>query len=116
MSRPFAALLLALIRLYKLALSPALATLGARCRHWPTCSSYAADAVARHGAWAGTWMALARLLRCNPWGSSGVDSAPETLRPDARWWTPWRYADWRGPRPDESSHAEECRDAEAHVS
>jgi len=112
--RPFAALLLALIRLYKLALSPALMALGARCRHWPTCSSYAADAIGRHGSWAGGWMALARLLRCRPFGSWGIDPAPRALRADARWWAPWRYGDWRGPRP--GGAGEEAEDAEAHVS
>lgn len=111
MRRPFTLLALGLIRLYKLALSPALMALGVRCRHWPSCSSYAADAVGRHGAWPGSWMALARVLRCNPWGSSGIDPAPETLRADARWWTPWRYADWRGPKQGKG-----CDDAEAHVS
>jgi putative membrane protein insertion efficiency factor len=107
-------LILALIRVYKLALSPALATMGARCRHWPSCSSYAADAVRRHGAWAGCWMALARLLRCRPWGTHGIDPPPATLSPAARWWAPWRYGDWRGPK--ESPPAERGEHAEAHVS
>jgi hypothetical protein len=113
MNRPFAALALGLIRAYRLILSPAAATLGVRCRHEPSCSVYAADAIVRHGAWAGGWMALARLARCRPWGSSGFDPTPVALQPDARWWAPWRYGDWRGP-----SHAcaEDCKDAEAHLS
>ena len=113
MTRPFAALALALIRLYKLALSPAAATVGVRCRHEPTCSSYAAGAIGRHGAWAGGWMALARVLRCRPWGSSGFDPAPDTIPSGAHWWAPWGYGDWRGPRP---ARAKDCKDAEAHVS
>ena len=122
-SRPAAALLLGLIAIYRHTLSPAFTALGVHCRHAPTCSLYAADAVRRHGAWAGSWMALARVLRCRPLGSSGVDPAPERLRPGARWWAPWRYGDWRGPRrnddgaggrgPDAPGRTE---DAEAHLS
>jgi uncharacterized protein len=123
-SRPFAVLLLAAIRLYKLTLSPALASVGVRCRHWPSCSSYTAAAVRRHGAWAGSWMGLARLLRCHPFGTHGIDPPPATLSSAARWWTPWRYGDWRGPRGveretsccDRNTNGEErCEHAEAHV-
>ncbi len=88
----------ALIRGYQLTLSPALAALGVRCRHEPTCSNYALAAIGRHGLWAGGWMTLARLLRCRPGGSYGYDPAPEGARKDVPWWTPWRYGDWRGPR------------------
>jgi putative membrane protein insertion efficiency factor len=49
----------------------------ARCRHWPSCSQYAEEAVRRHGAAAGARLALARLARCHPWGTSGVDPVPE---------------------------------------
>lgn len=41
-------------------------------------------------------MTLARLLRCNPWGTSGIDNVPQMTPPDARWYLPWRYARWRG--------------------
>jgi hypothetical protein len=119
MKRPFAALAVALIAVYKLALAPALALFGVRCRHWPTCSSYAADAIERHGAWAGGWIALSRLSRCRPFGSSGIDPAPEVVPQRARWWTPWRYGDWRGPRPHAEHHrsaAEGCENAKAHLS
>ena len=80
-----------LIRLYQLTLS---ALIGRQCRHLPTCSAYADEAVARHGAWAGGWMALARLSRCRPGGTSGYDPAPERLPPGARWLRPWRYGVW----------------------
>jgi putative membrane protein insertion efficiency factor len=83
-----------LIGLYRLALSPVLALAG-RCRHEPSCSAYAQDAVARHGLWAGGWMALARFIRCRPGGSWGYDPAP-LQKPAAPWWAPWRHGDWRG--------------------
>lgn len=47
------------------------------CRYWPTCSNYAAEAVERHGALRGSWLAFRRLLRCHPWGGSGVDPVPD---------------------------------------
>ena len=63
-----------LVRLYQILVSPALPP---RCRYLPTCSDYAMDALARHGALAGTWLALCRLVRCHPWGGSGYDPVPE---------------------------------------
>lgn len=47
------------------------------CRFQPTCSQYALDALARHGAARGTWLALRRIVRCHPWGSFGHDPVPE---------------------------------------
>ena len=41
-------------------------------------------------------MTLARLLRCQPFGTSGIDNVPATLSPSACWYLPWRYARWRG--------------------
>jgi uncharacterized protein len=69
---------------------------GFQCRYLPTCSDYADQALARHGLWAGGWMTLARLCRCHPWGSSGLDFVCEALPPQARWYLPWRYGRWRG--------------------
>ena len=46
------------------------------CRHVPSCSEYAREAIARHGAWRGAWLAIARLSRCDPLGSSGLDPVP----------------------------------------
>ena len=57
-----------LIQAYRYTLSP---LVGFRCRHLPTCSDYADQALDRFGLWAGGWMTLARLLRCQPWGTSG---------------------------------------------
>ena len=56
-------LLLSLIRFYQKSISPAFP---ARCRFYPTCSQYALEAIQKYGAWKGFWMALWRLLRCNP--------------------------------------------------
>lgn len=69
---------------------------GLNCRHLPSCSEYAEEAFGRFGLWAGGWMTLARMLRCHPFGTSGLDFVPGSLPPGARWWMPWRYARWRG--------------------
>ena len=47
------------------------------CRYWPTCSSYAVEAVERHGAGRGSWLAARRLARCHPWAGHGLDPVPE---------------------------------------
>jgi putative membrane protein insertion efficiency factor len=78
---------------YRYGLSP---LLGPNCRHLPGCSEYAEEAFSRFGLWAGGWMTLARLLRCQPWGTAGRDFVPQELSADARWWMPWRYGRWRG--------------------
>jgi uncharacterized protein len=49
------------------------------CRYWPSCSHYAIEAVQRHGVLGGGGLAIWRLLRCNPWGGSGLDPVPERL-------------------------------------
>ena len=68
-----ARLLLAMIRGYRYALSP---WWGTQCRFTPTCSQYAIDAIAAHGALHGSWIALKRLARCHPWHRGGFDPAP----------------------------------------
>jgi len=82
-----------LVKLYRVTLSP---VIGFHCRHLPTCSQYADEAFDRFGLWAGGWMTLARLLRCQPWGTSGIDHVPAALPARARWYLPWRYGRWRG--------------------
>jgi putative membrane protein insertion efficiency factor len=76
------------VRLYQLTLS---GFIGNSCRHFPTCSEYAYEAIARHGLWAGGWMGLFRVARCGPGGTHGVDLVPDTLPRDFHWWTPWRF-------------------------
>ncbi|MDA8365478.1 MAG: membrane protein insertion efficiency factor YidD [Actinomycetota bacterium] len=46
------------------------------CRFTPSCSAYAEEALAEHGAARGTWLAVRRVARCNPWGGSGFDPVP----------------------------------------
>src|SRR5262245_56205357 len=82
-----------LVHVYRYTLSP---LIGFDCRHLPTCSSYADEALDRFGLWAGGWMALARLTRCHPFGTSGLDFVPAALPRHARWYLPWRYGRWRG--------------------
>ena len=72
------------------------ALVGFHCRHLPTCSSYADEAIDRFGLWAGGWMTLARLCRCHPLGTSGLDVVPRALPQRACWYLPWRYGRWRG--------------------
>ena len=83
----------AMIVAYRYTLSP---LIGFHCRHLPTCSAYGEEAIERFGLWAGGWMTLARLLRCQPWGTSGIDNVAATIPAGARWYLPWRYARWRG--------------------
>lgn len=79
-----------LVRFYQLTLS---GFVGNSCRHLPTCSEYAHEAIARHGLWAGGWMGLFRVLRCGPFGTHGIDRVPEVLEDRYVWFTPWQY--WR---------------------
>lgn len=68
-------LLIALVRGYRLLLKP---WLGNACRFEPTCSAYALEAIERHGAAAGSYLAARRLLRCHPWCDGGCDPVPDT--------------------------------------
>jgi putative membrane protein insertion efficiency factor len=70
---PAQRVLIVLIRLYQIALSP---YFGQQCRFTPTCSEYAREAVARHGALKGSWLALRRVGRCHPWHPGGDDPVP----------------------------------------
>lgn len=68
-------ILIALIKLYRYAISPYLAP---SCRYTPTCSSYAIEAIERHGIFRGSWLAMRRVSRCHPWHEAGYDPVPET--------------------------------------
>lgn len=62
------------IRVYKFIISPLFPP---TCRHTPTCSSYAEEAINEWGAVKGVWLATKRILKCNPWGTSGYDPVPK---------------------------------------
>jgi len=62
------------IRFYRIAISPLMAP---HCRFYPSCSAYAEEALRRHGAVKGMYLAMHRLLRCHPWAEGGVDTVPE---------------------------------------
>ena len=63
----------ALVRAYRWCLSPLLPP---ACRFHPTCSAYAEEALERHGALRGGWLAARRLCRCGPWHGGGYDPVP----------------------------------------
>ncbi len=69
----FSYLIIGLVKFYQYVISPLTMS---SCRFTPTCSSYAVDAVKRHGPLKGGWLALKRIIRCNPWGGSGHDPVP----------------------------------------
>jgi len=76
-----ARLLLFLIKAYQWTLSP---ILGRCCRFQPTCSQYAAEAIAGWGALSGTLLAVRRVLRCHPWHPGGYDPPPLPPRQEGR--------------------------------
>ena len=63
------------LRGYRYLISP---MLGPCCRFYPSCSSYAIEAIEQHGSAHGLWLAVRRLLRCNPWNEGGVDPVPQS--------------------------------------
>ncbi|MBV5290862.1 MAG: membrane protein insertion efficiency factor YidD [Curvibacter lanceolatus] len=65
--------LIGLVRGYRLLLSP---WLGSACRFEPTCSVYSLQALEQHGAAAGSYLTLRRLVRCHPWCAGGSDPVP----------------------------------------
>jgi uncharacterized protein len=85
------AMLKAPVHLYRATFKP---LAGQGCRHWPTCSQYALDAIETNGAWRGFWLMLSRIVRCGPGGTHGVDPAPD-IRNAHHLFAPWRYGRWR---------------------
>ncbi len=65
------------VRGYRYLISPMLPR---ACRFHPSCSEYAEEALERHGAWRGTWLATRRVCRCGPWHEGGYDPVPGTRR------------------------------------
>ncbi len=74
-------LLMGIVVVYQWLFAPLLRILnGGRgyCRHVPTCSHYALEALRQHGAMRGGWLTVRRLARCHPWGTAGLDPVPTT--------------------------------------
>lgn len=79
------------VHAYRWTLKP---LIGNECRHLPTCSEYALEAIERNGAWRGMWLAASRIVRCRPGGTSGYDPVPD-ISTESRRLAPWRYGRWR---------------------
>jgi putative membrane protein insertion efficiency factor len=73
MARAIGALLRGAIKAYQWTISP---VIGPVCRYTPSCSHYAAAAIAAHGPAAGVWLAIKRIARCHPWADGGFDPVP----------------------------------------
>lgn len=71
--KPVSVILQRLVRGYQLLISP---VLPGSCRFYPTCSTYAIEALGQHGPLKGGWLALRRISRCHPWGGSEFDPVP----------------------------------------
>lgn len=80
------------IYIYRYSLS---AIMGRHCRHEPSCSLYAIDAINLNGAWKGFWLTLSRVWRCGPGGSHGFDPAPDLRDVNYPLWKAWAYGVWR---------------------
>lgn len=89
------ALLMGIVRGYRLLLSP---WLGSACRFEPTCSAYSLQALERHGAAVGSYLTLRRLARCHPWCDGGCDPVPDVVPRGAR-----LFSRWMPPAPSSSS-------------
>ena len=105
-------ILIFVVKLYRWVISPAktfvFGPLG-QCRFTPSCSAYAIEALARHGAALGSWLALKRIARCHPWGGCGEDPVPgaQSRRPKAEDRKPTMLEELRASH----SHGDSCRAA-----
>ncbi|MDP4163506.1 MAG: membrane protein insertion efficiency factor YidD [Bacillota bacterium] len=70
------AIIIGIIRFYQIIISPLKPP---SCRFYPTCSHYGLEAVKKHGAWRGGWLALKRIGKCHPFHPGGIDPVPEKL-------------------------------------
>lgn len=61
------------VKIYQWVISP---MIGPSCRYTPTCSVYSIQALKKHGPFKGLWLAIKRIVSCNPWGGSGYDPVP----------------------------------------
>ena len=66
-----------IIKIYQKTISP---LLGQNCRYHPTCSQYAIEALTLHGVSYGSFLAIKRIIKCNPWGGSWIDNVPNGER------------------------------------
>ena len=66
-----------ILKIYQKTISP---LLGQNCRYHPTCSQYAIEALTLHGVFYGSFLAIKRIIKCNPWGGSGIDNVPNGER------------------------------------
>lgn len=80
------------IHIYRWTLKP---FVGWHCRHLPTCSEYALEAIDTNGAWRGFWLTTSRLCRCHRLGTAGFDPVPD-IRNEHHLVAPWRYGRWTG--------------------
>lgn len=71
---PLAWIVAAPVYFYRYVISP---MIGSNCRHTPTCSTYALEALEKHGPIRGTLLTIRRVASCHPWGTSGYDPVPE---------------------------------------
>lgn len=71
---PFAYIVSLPVRAYRLIFSP---WVGMNCRYQPTCSAYSLEALEKHGAIKGSYLTVRRIMRCHPWGGSGIDNVPD---------------------------------------
>ena len=79
------------VHVYRWTLKP---FIGNECRHLPTCSAYALEAIDKNGAWRGSWLAVSRIWRCRPGGTDGYDPVPD-INAQEHVLAPWRYGRWR---------------------
>ncbi len=73
----FSTLLFTIVKFYQWCISPVLSNV---CRYYPTCSHYMLEAIKTHGVVYGFWLGSKRFLKCNPFGSSGIDPVPESRK------------------------------------
>lgn len=85
------ALVKAPIHAYRWTLKP---LIGLECRHMPSCSEYALEAIDLNGPWRGSWLTVSRICRCHPWGSEGLDPVPD-INGERHPFAPWLYGRWR---------------------
>ncbi|MBK9731219.1 MAG: membrane protein insertion efficiency factor YidD [Chitinophagaceae bacterium] len=73
MEKILSSFLIAVVRFYQRIISPWLMPV---CRYTPTCSEYAVQAIIKYGPFKGGWLAIKRIVSCNPWGGHGHDPVP----------------------------------------